>query len=95
MVLHRGVLEMAKILVEYDTVSKEISVDNAGTLSGPLDSISFSYHGKDEDGKMKYGCEMASFSKDKENDTYKMERMYCSQNQEALVTAARELLSKI
>lgn len=85
---------MAKIMVEYDTNTKLIAVKNGDSEVGPLDSVSFYMKGKDEDGKMLYGCDMTSYSKDKENDMVTIQRIYCSE-QPQIVTDAQNLLKKL
>ena len=66
---------MAKILAEYDTNTKKLMVKHGDDEKTSLNGLSFYLKGKNDDGEDEYGCEMSMYTKDKENDTYHMERM--------------------
>ncbi len=63
---------MAKINIEYDTVSKECNVLHGGAELADISEISFYKYDND-----KFRAELTMKSVDEENDTYSIHRMVC------------------
>ena len=91
---------MAKVHVEYDTNTKEMSVKHDGETKDNVHGIHFEKTGETKDGKPTHEMRMSQYEKDKEHDTQTAHHTYAKKYedqkvQEKVVNYLNELRTQL